>query len=125
MNLTLIRKFKNGDAIIGELLLDGVRQCYTLERLSVAIPTGTYKIELTFSPHFHQLMPLLDVPHREGIRIHPANYPKQLEGCIAPGLSFNQDSVNNSNAAFEPLFAKIKAAIDTWQDVSISVSEAG
>ena len=124
MNLSLIRTFKHGEAIIGKLSVDGKYQCYTLERLGVEVPVGLYKIELTFSPHFHQLMPLLDVPGRVGIRIHPANYPKQLEGCIAPGLSFQGASVNNSNAAFEPLFNKIKDAIEAWQPVTISVSEA-
>ena len=29
---------------------------------------------------------LQDVPNRAGVRIHPANYARQLEGCIALGL---------------------------------------
>jgi len=124
MDLSLVRTFKHGEAIIGVLSLDGNRQCYTLEHKGGEVPVGKYKVELTFSPHFHQLMPLLDVPGRVGIRIHPANYPKQLEGCIAPGLSFQGDSVNNSNAAFEPLFTKIKDAIEAWQPVTITISEA-
>ena len=49
------------------------------------IPAGTYKIakrySITHKNHFH----VLDVPNREMILIHPANYVKQLLGCIATG----------------------------------------
>ncbi len=124
MNLTLIRKFKHGDALIGELSVNGERQCYTLERDGVQIPTGTYKIELTFSPHFHRLMPLLDCAGRTGIRIHPANYPKQLEGCIAVGYSYEADTISRSVDAFTDLFPKIQAAIETWQEVTIQISSS-
>lgn len=49
------------------------------------IPAGMYKIKKRYSEkhknHFH----VLDVPGREMILIHPANYVRQLQGCIAPG----------------------------------------
>ncbi len=124
MLLTLTRRIKNEKAIIGDLVVDGKRRCFTLERADKAIPVGTYAIELTFSPRFHQLMPLLDIPGRSAIRIHPANYPDQLEGCIAPGTVHDLTSISNSNAAFEPLFADIKKAIDNWGSVVITVNEA-
>ena len=101
MNLSLIRDFKNGIAVIGRLAVDGQPECFTLENALVQIPAGTYKVELTFSPHFHCLMPLIDVPGREGIRIHIANNPDQLEGCIAVGQSHNLDSLNYSQRAFD------------------------
>lgn len=52
------------------------------------IPIGTYqweKVERSASfnyPHIH----ILNVPNRSGIKIHVANYVRQLRGCIAPGL---------------------------------------
>lgn len=49
------------------------------------IPEGTYKLKKRYSEkhknHFH----VLNVPDREMILIHPANYVRQLQGCIAPG----------------------------------------
>ena len=68
---------------------------HTMERLWVdnkssisCIPTGRYLVRATISPRFGRRMYLLlDVPNRAGIRIHPANYPMQLNGCIALGTA--------------------------------------
>lgn len=38
------------------------------------------------------------------IYIHPANYPDQLDGCIAPGESLIPGGVGRSAAAMESLF---------------------
>lgn len=126
MNMTLTRKIKGKKGCFGELKIGEKFQCYILERLDTLIPVGVYQIELTFSPRFHHLMPLLNVPNREGIRIHPANYPNQLEGCLAPGTvqSPEEDAIWNSNAAFGPLYDKITEAINNWDTVSISVLNA-
>lgn len=51
------------------------------------IPAGIYKVRRTWSPRFKRRMFLvLDTSPREGIRIHAANLPTQLEGCIGLGL---------------------------------------
>ena len=58
------------------------------------IPKGIYKVITTYSNRFKKDMwLLLNVPDREGIRIHSANYSHELEGCIALGL--NQTDLNN------------------------------
>jgi len=50
------------------------------------IPKGTYKVRWTFSPRFlRYTYEIQGVPGRSGIRIHPANYFYQLNGCIALG----------------------------------------
>lgn len=68
------------------------------------IPEGEYDVEYTKSPSFSRLATmkarkkdpkapevevftyeLKDVPGRAGIRIHSANYTRQLRGCIALG----------------------------------------
>lgn len=49
------------------------------------IPEGIYRC----IPSAHNGRPswlLVDVPGRDDIMIHSANLPKQLQGCIAPGL---------------------------------------
>lgn len=61
------------------------------------IPEGTYKLMPTESPK-HGLCYILEAPElgvsmygpsqRTHILIHKANLVEQLEGCIAPGISF-------------------------------------
>ena len=50
------------------------------------------------------------VPGRTYIMIHPANYPPELEGCIAPGMSAitmkGYPAVGQSLKAFERLMVK-------------------
>ena len=52
------------------------------------IPIGVYAFEKWYSPTFKTtVIRLLHVPERSNILIHPANFVRQLRGCIAPGLS--------------------------------------
>ncbi len=63
------------------------------------IPTGTYTCEWTHSPRLNkETYEVLNVPNRAGIRIHSANYPEQLLGCIA--LGFNIDIVDGKKGVF-------------------------
>jgi hypothetical protein len=70
-----------------------VETLYTLElpwldnkRGESCIPVGTYKLKRHTSPKFGKCFWLQDVPNRSEILIHPANYTRQLRGCIAVGL---------------------------------------
>ena len=98
MKAFLKRKIDDGKATIGTFFFDaddGVKNLASLElawkdnQKSVScIPKGTYKVKTTFSNKYQKDMwQVLDVPGRTGIRIHSANYYKQLEGCIALGSS--------------------------------------
>lgn len=56
------------------------------------IPVGTYICKYTKSPLFSKnagrdvyTYAILNVPNRAGIRIHSANYARQLLGCVALG----------------------------------------
>lgn len=59
------------------------------------IPVGSYRAVYSYSPHLKRFAYVLqNVPNREGIRIHSANfcgetppYKKQLNGCISLGSS--------------------------------------
>jgi len=102
------QKIPENDAIFGELYIDDTIECLTLERLSKSIPVGIYPISLYFSPHNHCQVPLLEnVPERSNIEIHVANYPAQLEGCIAVGTTHNQEALSNSRFAFNQLMSQI------------------
>ena len=51
-----------------------------------SIPPGLYRCLFTHSPRFRRPLYLVGpVPGRSGIRIHPANFPRQLNGCLALG----------------------------------------
>lgn len=55
------------------------------------IPTGRYDVVWSYSPRFRRETYLVrDVAGRSGIRIHPANLPLQLLGCIALGEQLGQ-----------------------------------
>jgi len=49
------------------------------------IPAGTYDWVKFTSPHNGDCLLLKDVPGRDMIEMHSANYCTQLLGCIAPG----------------------------------------
>lgn len=122
MELNLYRHTYNvkGDRnIIGDLFIDGVFFCHTLEDekradgLKVygetAIPAGIYNVKLTISNRFKRLMPLLlDVEGFKGIRIHGGNTSKDTHGC--PLVAFNTDYKNIWGTAEKKLTAKLKEA---------------
>lgn len=121
MLMTLTRKSRTPDGIFGSLSLDwNPFQCVTMENLKEEIPTGTYVIEFTYSPHFNRIMPLVVVPGREGIRIHWANFPAQLLGCIATGTKVDGDSIDASLVPFNKLFT----ILNMQAGISIEVKES-
>lgn len=101
MIITVNRKTQTPDAVFGDLSFDlHPFTCVTLERKDKMIPAGTYSMELTYSPAFNRIMPLINVPNRTGIRVHWANFPNQLEGCIALGDKVDGDAIDDSRIAF-------------------------
>ena len=122
MRLDLIRRWLTEESTIGELYVDGVRECFVLEDRyrppgeakvygATCIPCGTYEVRITHSPKFDRDLPLLvDVPGFEGVRIHPGNYPTDTEGCLLPGRERLPDAVQGSRLAFVELFAKLQGA---------------
>lgn len=86
------------------------------------IPEGTYEARWCFSPRLQQYSYLLrDVPAREGIRIHAANFAgdrsmrfrSQLNGCIALGRQIKfvdrQQSLIDSSSAVREFDSRLKA----------------
>ncbi len=60
-----------------------------------AIPEGWYKIQVTRSPKFGRLLPLLYyVPGFDGIRIHAGNNRDHTSGCILVGERAERPSVS-------------------------------
>jgi hypothetical protein len=97
MYIQLIRNKPQGNAITGRLIVDGGQLTLdTLEPWQYAIPAGCYRLRLTYSPAFQEILPLLDgvlgyarQPHngirRTGIRIHAGNTIQHTTGCVLVG----------------------------------------
>ena len=117
IKLKLKRIYKGSKYTIGKLFINDKYFCDTIEdtdrglksSMSVeyikkkkvyaetAIPTGTYKIEMTYSSKFKRILPLLvDVKGFSGIRIHRGNTEIDSSGCIIVGENKVKGKVINS-----------------------------
>jgi len=130
MKLTLKRIALRDKYTIGKLYIDGVYFCDTLEDKvrtikedgsgkvwgQTAIPYGTYKITLSYSPKFKRILPRLqNVKHFEGILIHPGNDAEDTHGCILVGINNQVGKVNQSQATFKRLFeAMEESKLKEW-----------
>lgn len=121
MKIEVKRLHKTEHSTIGEMTIDGIWECYTLEdierpvkiKAETAIPKGTYKVIINQSNRFKKLMPLLlNVPGFEGVRIHAGNTNHDTEGCILVGKTRAKDFIGQSRKTFEKLFEKMKKAKD-------------
>jgi len=121
MVITIKRLYKTETSTIGELLVNGTWECFTLEdterkikiKGETAIPKGAYRVIINESNRFKRLLPLLiDVPNFEGVRIHSGNSNHDTEGCILVGQTRNKNYIGQSRKAFEKLFKKMQTAKD-------------
>jgi hypothetical protein len=127
MKIEIKRLHKTANSTIGELLIDGVWECYTLEdierdvkiKAETAIAKGTYKVIINQSNRFKRLMPLLlNVPNFEGVRIHAGNTNHDTEGCILVGRTRSKDFIGQSRKAYDSLFAKMQKA----KEITLTIS---
>ena len=95
--LSLIRTHHSDTQTIGKLFVKDENEkvlfeCFTLElpwknnlKQKSCIPPGYYKVRPRVSAKYGRHLHILDVPHRDFILIHEANFVHQLLGCIAVG----------------------------------------
>lgn len=128
MRITLIRRWNKKDYCIGDLYIDGKWFCNVLEDVDrglddsmsleeikkmkikgeTAIPTGIYRVLLTYSPKYKKIMPLINnVKGYSGIRIHSGNTHKDTEGCLLVGKNKEVGKVLDSRITFNALFKKL------------------
>lgn len=134
MKLELYRERRDG-CTPGRLFVDGVYFCDTLEdddKLSrglekvpgeTAIPSGTYRILMTVSPRFKELLPLLDgVPGFAGIRIHAGNSTQDTSGCILVGKKASDGiKLTSSRKTLDILVKRMKNALLERQPLIITI----
>jgi hypothetical protein len=123
MKLKLMRSIFDENSTIGDLSIDDVYFCHTLEdkdrRLEdvgcstkvpkeTCIPRGTYEVTYDWSPHFNRKMPHINnVPCFDGIRIHVGNRPEDTEGCVLLGYVEGEDFISHSEDAWNDFLAKL------------------
>jgi hypothetical protein len=126
MLIVVKRLYKGEKSIIGEMTVDGIFECFTLEDVErpvkikgeTAIPKGTYKVIINQSNRFKRQLPLLlNVPGFEGVRIHSGNTNHDTEGCILVGQTRHKEFIGKSRKAFDKLFKKMQKA----KDITISI----
>ena len=132
MKLLLKRIAKKEVYTIGNLYVDGMYFCDTLEdkvRIpfvkvpkETAIPAGIYIVTIDYSQRFGKKMPhVLDVPEFQGIRIHSGNTNVDTEGCILVGENKVVGKVINSKLTFDKLYPALETALNEGEEITLEI----
>lgn len=152
LQLTVNRKYPKSEYTIGEFYTNGVFYDMSLEDTDrgltnsmtvqqilqkkvygrTAIPKGTYRVKLTYSPKFANkpwakkykgLVPeILNVKGYSGVRIHPFNRASETYGCIATGKNTIKGQITEATASYLKLMDKyIWPAYQKNEDIFITI----
>ena len=142
MRIELVRIAFKDTYTIGKLYVDDTYFCDVLEdkdrgldssmteseilekkvKGQTAIPTGHYVINITYSPKYKRMMPLLlDVKGFSGIRIHSGNSSKDTEGCLLVGKNKQVGKVLESRDTYQRLFKMMEGQ----KDITIDITRKG
>jgi hypothetical protein len=144
LEIHLQRQLTRDKATLGELSVNGIHFCFTLEDAvriddptteidegakvygETAIPEGTYDLDITFSPKFQKDMILVkDVKGFTGIRIHSGNDAEDTLGCILVGSTVDSSTrIHGGSTTLPLLFALIHTAIARTQRVILTIANA-
>lgn len=134
MKLELKRRVLTSKSTIGDLYVNGARECFTLEDPvrapgvkvpgQTAIPAGTYEVVYTKSPRYGRpMLRLLEVPMFSGILIHAGNTPIDTLGCVLVGRTEGVDTIYESRAALAALETKVVPVLEDGQRVTITITD--
>lgn len=152
MKLKVDRAWKKDGYTIGRFFVNGVRFHETLEDQDrglnssmteeqikaikvygqTAIPTGTYKVILSVSPkykdrdwakEFDGMVPeVVGVPGYKGIRMHPANWASEIDGCVAMGENKVRGGLVNSKKTYLEFMRKhFMPAWKAGEEITITI----
>ena len=129
MKLELIRTY-NPDGVNGELLIDGVKVCNTIElpwkenqsRVS-CIPEGRYQLTKRYSLRFGWHLLVNNVVNRDYILIHAYNDAlKESKGCIAPvSVCTAEGKGSNSRLSLKKLLAVTYPELEKGNKIFITI----
>ena len=144
MKLMLLRKWKKSEYTIGQLFVDDVFFCNTLEDKVIdlnkenkvvgktAIPAGIYDITMNvISPKYSKrsafswckgrLPRLLNVPHFGGVLIHSGNSANDTDGCILVGENKVKGGLVNSMLTLKKLWNMLESARKKGEKIQIEI----
>lgn len=135
MEIKVKRNVSDGSCTLGEMLLEGVHECFTLElpiglgsnygKPGYAITSGRYRLVITYSPHFARMLPeVLNVPFRSSIRIHSGNSAKDTEGCTLVGQTLGKDEILNSKVEIDSFILKLQAILNIGAEIWITYEDS-
>ena len=115
----------NKDGDLNDL---GEGKIYGKTAIPYSPPGKPYKIELSMSPKFKRMLPLLlDVPHFTGIRIHKMGTDTKpgtaewSEGCIGPGENKVKGGIIHSAFYETKLVEMMREAILMGEEIEIEI----
>lgn len=134
MKLKVERLWPKEEYTVGRLYVDGKLFCNTLEDRvrdltkedkipgRTAIPEGTYRVIFNWSPKFGRNLPrLIEVPHFEGILIHPGNTAADSAGCILVGNNTSAGRLTDSRDTSDRLNVIIEDAQRHGEEITIEI----
>lgn len=148
MELRLERRWFTRKSTIGELYIDNVFECFTLEDVSrfpvkpaemsdadylalvervkvkheTAIAPLRYKLYVGFSEHFQRMMiHIQNVPGYSGCEIHSGNRDTDTDGCVLVGAKRGIDIIMQSLFAYGQVFGKVNRSLRRGEEVWLSV----
>lgn len=123
--LNHIRFGGDAETTIGQFLLDGRHECFTIEdeyhlvkqKADTRIWEGEHELKLVTTPKWSAKLghPMIWIEVRgfDGILIHPLNTEKDTDGCIGPATAIGYDyslntfKGNDSRIAYAQLYPKM------------------
>ena len=140
MKLELRRNPSFAGATMGRLYVNGTFVCHTLEdqirevagqpvekwkvKGKTAIPSGTYRVTLEYSPRFGTDTPTINaVSGFVGIRMHAGNVQEDTEGCLLLGMQATECSLigGTSRPAVRVVKQELLEATERGEQISITV----
>ena len=136
MKLILERKYLKNDYTIGNLYINDLWFCNTLEdkvrikncnckqkkKGMTAVPEGQYKVEMLWWEKHKDYYPhLKDVPCFEGILIHSGNDETDTEGCILVGYNKVVGGLIESRMTYLRLQGLCLMAIKQGEEITIEI----
>lgn len=137
MEILTDRTFLGETYTIGQMYINGTYLNDTIEdtvrvlnsdkdkiKDKTAIPKGRYKVILSYSPRFKQILPeIIDVPYFKNIRIHAGNTEDDSSGCLIVGENKVKGKVINSKVTLQKLMNILTPAWESKEPIYITIIE--
>jgi hypothetical protein len=137
MNIQLTRAYGDDQHTMGMLYIGQKPVCVTIERpwkdnepFISCIPPGIYPVRPYSSAKYPDTYEICDVPGRDKILFHVANFVSDLQGCVGPGTSIGSmvddgnlvPSVKSSGLAMKVFKKKMERLFEAHSEQYIYVN---